>query len=246
MSAAHSRPPTIRLTKPLEEAVRGGHPWVFADALAVPAGLRDGEVVDLVDRRGDFLARGTVEPSSPLAFRSWTLDRARSVDAALVEERLAAALALRRKALRADVTGWRACQARPTSCRAAVRRLRRRRVAADRRRARRGLEATFVAAVRRALAPRAIVVRNPKVEEGAARVVEGSLSPRRSAASSSSSSTGASTSSTCCAARRPASSSTSARTATASARSRATCACSTSSPTPAASRWRRRSAARRA
>src|SRR5262245_37227734 len=100
---------SVRLTKPLEEAVRGGHPWVFADALALAPGLADGEVVDLLDRRGRFLARGTIEPKSPLAFRAWTLDGEESVDLELVVARLDRARALRRELLAPDVTGFRVC-----------------------------------------------------------------------------------------------------------------------------------------
>ena len=164
----------VRLTKPLEEAVRGGHPWVFADAVELPPGLGDGEVVDLLDRRGSFLARGTVEPGSPLAFRAWTLDPAVPVDEELVERRFAAALALRRELLRPDVTGFRACHGESDfipgmQCDLYGD------VASLRTDGALGAawEETFVAAVRRAAAPRAIVVRNPRVAEGEARLVHG-------------------------------------------------------------------------
>jgi 23S rRNA (cytosine1962-C5)-methyltransferase len=172
-------PRTIRLTKPLQGALRGGHPWIFADALALAPGLAAGDVVDLVDRRGEFLARGTVEPDSPLAFRAWTLDRDESVDAALVVRRLRTALALRKELLRPDVTGYRLCHGEsdfmpglqcdvydgaPAG---------RGGVASLRTDGELGVawEERFVAAVREIAAPRAVVVRNPRIAEGEARLV---------------------------------------------------------------------------
>lgn len=167
---------SVKLTKPLEEAVRGGHPWVFADALALPPGLRDGEVVDLADRRGAFLARGTIEPRSPLAFRVWTLDADEAVDAPLVERRLATALALRRAFLRADVTGFRVCHGEADfvpglQCDLYGD------VASLRTDGGLGAawEEPFVGAVARVLAPRAVVVRNPRVADGEPRVVRGEV-----------------------------------------------------------------------
>jgi 23S rRNA (cytosine1962-C5)-methyltransferase len=167
---------TVRLTKPLEEALRGGHPWLFADAVALAPGLRDGEVVDLLDRRGGFLARGTVEPRSPLAFRAWTLAQDEAVDEKLVERRLAEALALRRAILRADLTGFRVCHGESDRIPGLQCDLYGD-VASLRTDGDLGAawESRFVAAVAKVVAPRAIVVRNVKVDEGAARIVAGRI-----------------------------------------------------------------------
>jgi 23S rRNA (cytosine1962-C5)-methyltransferase len=165
-----------RLTKPLEDAVRGGHPWIFADAVALPAGAKDGDVAELVDRRGEFLARGTVEPSSPLAFRVWTLEREEKVDGELVRSRLASALAMRRELLRADVTAFRVCHGESDfvpglQCDLYGD------VASLRTDGELGVawERLFVDAVRDVVKPRAIVVRNPRTGEGEARLVHGAL-----------------------------------------------------------------------
>jgi 23S rRNA (cytosine1962-C5)-methyltransferase len=135
-------------------------------------------VVDLLDRRGRFLARGTVEPQSPLAFRAWTLDPDEMVDAELVERRLAAALARRREVLRGDVTGFRVCHGEcdyvpglQCDLYADVASLRTDGALGA------AWEETFVGAVRSVLSPRAIVVRNPRVAGGGARVVHGELPP---------------------------------------------------------------------
>ena len=164
----------LKLTKAFEEAVRLGRPWVFRDALELPAGLEDGEVVDLLGRDGAFVARGTVEPRSPLTFRAWTTDPSVSVDAALVLGRVERAAALRREVLGPDVTGFRLCHGENDAVPGlqcdmygTVASLRTDGVL--------GLvwEERFVAAVEAVARPTAIVIRNPHRDDHAARVVRG-------------------------------------------------------------------------
>ncbi|MBM4015810.1 MAG: class I SAM-dependent rRNA methyltransferase [Planctomycetes bacterium] len=171
-----SPPRTIRLTQGIEGSLRGGHPWAFADAVALAPGLADGEVVDLLDRRGEFVARGTVEPRSPLAFRAWTLDPDQRVDAALVVQRLAGAIALRRELLRPGVTGFRACHGENDHLPGLQCDLYGD-VASLRTDGALGVawEERFVGAVQQLLRPRAIVVRNPLLQDGEARVVAGTM-----------------------------------------------------------------------
>jgi 23S rRNA (cytosine1962-C5)-methyltransferase len=103
-------PPQISLRKPVEASVRGGHPWVFRDALKPFAkGLQTGDVVDLMAQDGSFVARGVIEIESPLAFRAWTLDASQTVDQALLNTRLANAYATRQTVLSPTVTGYRLC-----------------------------------------------------------------------------------------------------------------------------------------
>jgi 23S rRNA (cytosine1962-C5)-methyltransferase len=160
----------------LEEAVRRGHPWVFKDALRLGEGLGDGEVVELLDRERRFLARGTVEPRSALAFRAWTLDPAERVDGALVRRRLEDAAALRRELLDPRVTGYRLCHGEndgipglQCDLYAGIASLRTDNAL--------GLawEARYLEALRAVAAPRAIVVRNPLREEGRPVVIEGEV-----------------------------------------------------------------------
>ena len=167
---------TVRLTQGIEASLRGGHPWAFADAVALPPGLADGEVVDLVDTRGEFVARGTIAPRSPLAFRAWSLDPEERVDAALVARRLAAARALRRELLRDDVTGFRVCHGENDHLPGLQCDLYGD-VASLRTDGALGVawEERFVGAVQQLLKPRAIVVRNPLLQEGEARVVAGRM-----------------------------------------------------------------------
>ncbi len=90
------RHPQVGLRKDLTRSIRAGHPWLFAHALAVPPDLRTGRVVDVVDRRGHFVARGLYDADSPIGVRVWTLDAGETLDAALIARRVAAAAAVRR------------------------------------------------------------------------------------------------------------------------------------------------------
>ena len=94
MTPVSRRPgrPNVRLTQALEETIRRGHPWIYADA--VRHGQRHmeaGQVVDVLDREGEFLARGVIEPDSPLRVRVWTLRDEVEVDEALLRARIKAA-----------------------------------------------------------------------------------------------------------------------------------------------------------
>ncbi len=88
--------PVAVLRKDLAATIRLGHPWVFDGAVSVPAGMTAGQIMDLHDGRGRFLARGLYDPRSPIALRLWTRDPQQPVDEALLRERLRQAAALRR------------------------------------------------------------------------------------------------------------------------------------------------------
>lgn len=85
----------VRLRKPLERAVRAGHPWLFDEAVAVPAGLTTGSVVEVLDRAGRPIATGLYDADSPLAVRIWTTEPGEALDEALFRRRVAEALDLR-------------------------------------------------------------------------------------------------------------------------------------------------------
>jgi 23S rRNA (cytosine1962-C5)-methyltransferase len=89
-----SKSVSVRLGKPLERVVSGGHPWIFRDALLgeLP---EPGTVVTVLDRKGRFLARGLAE-SGPIGVRVFTSED-RPLDRELLGERLDAALLLRRR-----------------------------------------------------------------------------------------------------------------------------------------------------
>ncbi|HEX5060019.1 MAG TPA: class I SAM-dependent rRNA methyltransferase [Kofleriaceae bacterium] len=69
MKVAASRPrATLRLTKPLRDAIRAGHPWVYDRAVAPAKSLAVGDVVTLVDDKGP-IATAIVDPTSPIRAR---------------------------------------------------------------------------------------------------------------------------------------------------------------------------------
>jgi 23S rRNA (cytosine1962-C5)-methyltransferase len=98
--------PTVRLTQPIHQTLRAGHPWIFHDAVRHAHDHRPGDVVDVLDESGDFVGRGLIEPDSPIRVRLWTSRRATDVDNDLLEARIRAA-AKRRRFPTDDTTGFR-------------------------------------------------------------------------------------------------------------------------------------------
>jgi 23S rRNA (cytosine1962-C5)-methyltransferase len=93
---APTRNRKVTLRKPLARAIRGGHPWIYADALRSLDGASPGEIVDVLDvKGGGFLARGYADPGSAIAVRVLTLDPDEIVDEAFVARRVAEASRLR-------------------------------------------------------------------------------------------------------------------------------------------------------
>ncbi|MEM7534583.1 MAG: class I SAM-dependent rRNA methyltransferase [Chloroflexota bacterium] len=60
----------IRVTKQAEQAIRQGHPWVFASAIQSPAKEgKSGDLAVIFDRKRRFLAIGLYNPTSPIRVR---------------------------------------------------------------------------------------------------------------------------------------------------------------------------------
>ena len=73
------------------------HPWVHAHALAEDGrDLERGQVVDLVDHDGNWVARGVINPGSRLRIRLYAFDSSIQVDEELWVERIDAAIDRRR------------------------------------------------------------------------------------------------------------------------------------------------------
>lgn len=54
-----------------DRRLRSGHPWVFSNELtSSPKGLPPGDMIEIVDQKGHFVARGYGNPHSLIAFRS--------------------------------------------------------------------------------------------------------------------------------------------------------------------------------
>jgi 23S rRNA (cytosine1962-C5)-methyltransferase len=87
----------IRLQPDRDRPVRHRHPWIFSGAIAdVEGSPAPGEIVDVHDVRGQWLARGYYNPRSQIVVRLLSWERGEEVDAAFWRTRLAAAAAMRR------------------------------------------------------------------------------------------------------------------------------------------------------
>ncbi|MBL9139872.1 MAG: class I SAM-dependent methyltransferase [Verrucomicrobiales bacterium] len=98
----------IHLTPAAENAVRQGHPWVYADRIRQTnrPGI-SGDLAALYDRRDRFLALGLFDPDSPIRVRVLHVGNPVAVDDAWWKNRLEVPLAKRRAWFGPDTTGWR-------------------------------------------------------------------------------------------------------------------------------------------
>lgn len=84
----------VTLRKRLARAIRGGHPWIYRDALVAPPPLPDGTTVLVVDANDRPLGCGFWDADSPIAVR--VLGEVRQADLpAEIERRIGAALTRR-------------------------------------------------------------------------------------------------------------------------------------------------------
>jgi 23S rRNA (cytosine1962-C5)-methyltransferase len=109
-------PPAVRLTKPLRDRIRAGHPWIYDRAITpLPRDLAPGDLVTLTDADGD-VALALADPESPIRARvvappgtvldaSWTRGRAE-----------AAAIRRARDPLLAGCTGRRLIHGEADAC----------------------------------------------------------------------------------------------------------------------------------
>ena len=104
---------SIALAPGKDKPVRQHHPWIFSGAIRATRGdPAPGEIVDVVDDRGEWLARGYYNPRSQIVVRLLTWDRDEAIDAdfwvgrllAAAEARLA--LGLGRSTKSAAAIGW--------------------------------------------------------------------------------------------------------------------------------------------
>jgi len=69
------------------------HPWIFAGAIEKTQGSkRPGEIVEVIDAKGRWVARGTLCPRSQIAVRLLTWDPGQAIDEAFFDERVAQAI----------------------------------------------------------------------------------------------------------------------------------------------------------
>ncbi len=109
----HIPPPSerrlaLRVTAAAQYALRGGHPWLFDQAILSQSGEgRPGDLAVIFDDRKRFLAIGLYDPTSPLRVRVLQHGEPAPVDTAWLRSRLAAAAALRFSLSTTGTTGYR-------------------------------------------------------------------------------------------------------------------------------------------
>ncbi len=91
--------PIVKVKKGFVRPLYGGHPWVFADAVASVEGSPEaGDVVRVLDPAGSFLGKGFYNPKSAMAVRFLTR-RDEPVNAVFFRARIEAAAAFRERTL---------------------------------------------------------------------------------------------------------------------------------------------------
>jgi 23S rRNA (cytosine1962-C5)-methyltransferase len=103
---------TVRLPADIAMHVRAGHPWVYREVLGGrPLRERSGDVVELVDPAGEFVARGLYDEEAVIAVRVFSRDPREHMGPELVARRVRSALAVRTRYLPADLTAHRVINA---------------------------------------------------------------------------------------------------------------------------------------
>ena len=90
--ASNAASATVCLQQGKDRPVRNRHPWIFSGAIARLDGeAAPGDLVEVVDVHGEWLARGYYNPKSQIVVRLLTWDRAEAIDEVFWEKRLARA-----------------------------------------------------------------------------------------------------------------------------------------------------------
>ncbi len=98
----------VHVTPAAERSIRSGHPWVFENSIRKQSfNGRPGDLAVLFDRKRRFLAVGLYDPTSSIRVRILQAGKQAAIDAAWLQERLAAAAAIRRPLRHTDTTGYR-------------------------------------------------------------------------------------------------------------------------------------------
>jgi 23S rRNA (cytosine1962-C5)-methyltransferase len=91
---------TVRVPGDIAARVRGGHPYLFREALGGrPLRESAGAALDIVDDAGEFVARGLFDPEGVVALRVVTRDPDEPIDAHAIARRVDAARRLREQLL---------------------------------------------------------------------------------------------------------------------------------------------------
>ncbi|MBM3580786.1 MAG: class I SAM-dependent rRNA methyltransferase [Alphaproteobacteria bacterium] len=101
MTSPHSAsPPRVYLLHGRDKRVGFGHPWAYSNEIRMDAAAKaipPGALAQLVRVDGKFVATGTFNPKTLIAFRAFARDADTPIDRAFIAGRLRAALALRER-----------------------------------------------------------------------------------------------------------------------------------------------------
>jgi 23S rRNA (cytosine1962-C5)-methyltransferase len=94
------------LVKPgREKSILHHHPWVYSGAIQKIEGTpKGGETVDLINHRGEFLARGAYSPESKIRIRIWTWDPKTAINRDYINRVLEKAVAFRKNSINLQTT----------------------------------------------------------------------------------------------------------------------------------------------
>ncbi len=107
---------TIRLTKPLRDRIRAGHPWIYDRALAaMPGDVAPGDLITIADAEGE-VALALADPESPIRARILAPPGTRLDDAWAAGRAEAAAARRTRDPLLAGCTGRRLVHGEADAC----------------------------------------------------------------------------------------------------------------------------------
>src|SRR5579871_6452672 len=88
---------SLRVNKTVANRIAQGHPWVYRNELLdLPADFPPGEVVELQDSRGKFVATGYCSPKSGISVRILCREREK-IDGDFFAKRITQALSFRKR-----------------------------------------------------------------------------------------------------------------------------------------------------
>lgn len=91
----------VKLARNRKHRVLGGHPWVYRTEVEdITGDYRPGDIVEVVDTRGKFLARGYINPASQILVRILTRDPGEKINREFFARRIGAAVEYRRRVVR--------------------------------------------------------------------------------------------------------------------------------------------------
>ena len=101
-----NQPVSLRLKPSRQYPFLARHPWVHAHAMAEDGrGLKMGQVIDITDYDGNWIARGVINPNSRLRVRLYAFDSGIEIGESLWESRIDAAIGRRRLVMPFDPEG---------------------------------------------------------------------------------------------------------------------------------------------